>query len=109
MTYDEELAGRLRELLSGQHALTERKMFGGLAFLINGNMCCGVHGNELILRLGSDRADQAMEEPHVRAMDITGRPMKGWVILDPVGLPSKAAVRRWVEQAAEFAASLPAK
>lgn len=84
-------------------------MFGGIAFLLNGNMCCGVHGDELILRLDPSRAEQALREPHVRVFDLTGRPMKGWVLIAPGGVATDDDLRAWVGQGAEFAGSLPAK
>jgi hypothetical protein len=83
-------------------------MFGGLTFLLGGHMCCGVHGDELILRLGPDRADRALAASHVRPMDFTGRPMRGFVTVRPEGLVGDQ-LRRWVELAAEFAEDLPPK
>jgi TfoX/Sxy family transcriptional regulator of competence genes len=108
VAYDEELADRVRVVLAAEPGLTERKMFGGLAFMVNGNMACGIVGDELMLRLGADGADAALAEPHVRQMDFTGRPMTGMVYAEREGLDD-AAVRRWVEQAAGFARSLPPK
>jgi TfoX/Sxy family transcriptional regulator of competence genes len=108
VAYDEELADRVRIVLVGEPGLTERKMFGGLAFMLNGNMACGIVKDELMLRLGAEGADAALEEPHVRQMDFTGRPMTGMVYVEPTGLDD-AGLRRWVEQAAGFARSLPPK
>ena len=108
MAYDEELADRVRVLLADEPGLTERKMFGGLAFMLNGNMACGIVKDELMLRLGAEGADAAHDEPHVREMDFTGRPMTGMVYVEPAGLDD-AGLRRWVEQAAGFARSLPPK
>ncbi len=78
MAYDEKLAGRIRGLLAKRKAITEKKMFGGVAFLLNGNMCVGLHGVELIVRLDPKKTEEALAEPHTRIFDMTGRPMKGW-------------------------------
>ena len=109
MAYDEKLAGRIRRVLGKRKALTERKMFGGIAFMLRGNMCCGVLNDELILRLGPEKADRALKNPHTRQFDITGRPMKGLIIVTPRGHRTDGALRKWVWLAADFAASLPAK
>ena len=108
MAYDEELADRVRVVLADEPGLTERKMFGGLAFMIGGNMACGIVQDELMLRLGTEGADAALDEPHVREMDFTGRPMTGMVYVERAGLDD-AGLRRWVERAAAFARSLPPK
>lgn len=94
MAYDERLAERVRELLAPRQGLSERRMFGGLAFLLHGNMCCGVHGEELIVRLDAEGADKVLQEPHVRPMDMTGRPMKGWLMVAPTGLETDDDLRR---------------
>lgn len=108
MAYDEELADRVRVVLADEPRLTERKMFGGLAFMIAGNMACGIVKDELMLRLGAEGADAALDEPHVREMDFTGRPMTGMVYVERAGLDD-AGLRRWVEHAAAHARSLPPK
>jgi TfoX/Sxy family transcriptional regulator of competence genes len=108
MAYDEELAERVREELQADPALSERKMFGGLCFMLHGNMCAGVVGERLMLRLGGPAAEAALREPHVSPMDFTGRPMKGMVYVEAEGLAGRA-LARWVEQAAAHARSLPAK
>jgi hypothetical protein len=108
MAFDETLAGRVRALLADREDVSERRMFGGLTFLLGGRMCCGVHGDELILRLGPDSADQALAASHVRPMDFTGRPMRGFVTGRPEGLVGDE-LGRWVGLAAEFAESLPPK
>ena len=109
MTYDQILAGQLREVIAGiDGEITERKMFGGLAFLLNGHMFVGVVGNELMVRLGYQAAQQALERDHVREMDFTGRPMKAMVFIQPAGLRG-AALQEWVEAAAAFARTLPPK
>ncbi len=108
MAYDELLAERVREELQAAPGFSERKMFGGLCFMLHGNMCAGVVGERLMLRLGEAGADAALREPHVAEMDFTGRPMKGMVYIDPQGLRSDALVQ-WLERAAIFARSLPPK
>ena len=90
MAYDERLATRVRDLLAGDPALSERKMFGGLAFMLDGNMCCGIVGDRLMLRLGAELAEQALKRAHVQPMDFTGRPMTGMVFVAPEGLRGKA-------------------
>ncbi len=108
MAYDERLADRVRDILAGHPGLGERKMFGGLAFMLDGNMCCGIVGDRLMLRLGADLAEQALERTHVHAMDFTGRPMSGMVYVAPEGVRGRA-LRTWVEKAAGFARTLPPK
>lgn len=109
MAYDEKLAQRVRNALSRRDGVVERKMFGGLAFMLSGNMCCGVLGDDLMVRVGPDGYDSALAEPHARPMDFTGRPMKGLVYVGPAGHESPAAIRRWVRRGADFASSFPAK
>ena len=109
MTYDQILAGRLREIIAGVDGeITERKMFGGLAFMLNGHMFTGIVGEELMLRLGDAGAEAALRREHVREMDFTGRPMKAMVFIEPAGLHG-AALQEWVEAAAAFARTLPPK
>ncbi len=79
MAYSERLGSRVREILEEGGDVDERKMFGGLAFMVNGHMCCGVIGDDLVLRVGADRAEQVLEEPHARPMDFTDRPLKRFV------------------------------
>src|SRR5215217_7700237 len=108
MAFDETLAARVRVVMADRDEVSERRTFGGLTFLRGGNMCCGVHGDELILRLGRDRATEALAAPHVRPMDLTGRALRGFVTVRPEGFAGDA-LRRWVELALEFAAGLPPK
>ena len=108
MAYDENLADRVRTILISEPSLSERNMFGGLAFMIDGHMCCGIVGDDLMLRLGPDGADAALARPHVRPMDFTGRRMTGMVYAEPEALRG-AALLRWVEQATTFARTLPPK
>ena len=109
MAFDENLAARIRDALAKRAGLTEKRMFGGLAFLLRGNMCVGVHGNDMIVRLAPEETDAALAERHTRVFDLTGRPMKGWLLVEPQGLASKPALEKWVERAVSFAGSLPAK
>jgi hypothetical protein len=109
MAFDEELAGRVRKRLAGKKGLTEKKMFGGLAFLLNGKMCCGVHGGELIVRLDPARTDNALVEPHTRIFDLSGRPMRGWILVELAGLADEPSLAKWVRLATTYAASLPKK
>jgi TfoX N-terminal domain len=109
MAYDEALAARIRDILGGAEGVAEKKMFGGIAFLINGNMACGVNRDDMIVRLEPEQTDAALAEPHVRLFDMTGRPMKGWVVVGPGGVAEDADLRSWVGRGADFARSLPAK
>ena len=108
MAYDERLAERVRDLLDGHVAVTERKMFGGIAWMVGGNMACGVLGDELIVRLG-DEGERALEEPHTRPFDFTGRPMTGILMVGSPALEGDAGLRAWVERGVAFAESLPPK
>lgn len=109
MAYDEELATRVREILEEQADVDERKMFGGLAFMVHGHMCCGVIGDDLVLRLGADAAEKALSGRHVRPMDFTGRPMKGYVYVAKQGVRSEAQLRKNLAAALAFVATLPPK
>jgi len=109
MAYDEFLAGRIRNALTPRDDVEERRMFGGLAFLIRGNMCCGVVDDTLVLRLGEDGAAAALGEPHTRPMDFTGKPMKSMVYVGPAGVALQADLQRWIDRAVDFAATLPPK
>lgn len=106
MAYDPGLAQRVRESLNEQPGITERKMFGGLAFLLHGKMFVGINGSTLMARVGPDRYDDALALPHVRPMDFTGRPMKGYVYIDAPGLTEDSALAAWVNWCAGHAASL---
>jgi TfoX/Sxy family transcriptional regulator of competence genes len=109
MAYDEELADRVRESLSARADVTERKMFGGIAFMLGGNMACGVLGEDLIVRLGDEEGEKALAEDGVRPFDFTGKPMKGIVYVAPERTSEDAGLAEWVEAGADYAASLPAK
>lgn len=107
MAYDEALAERIRMAVVALSGVTERKMFGGLAFLREGRMFCGIVQNDLAVRVGPDRYDEALGEKFVRPMDFTGRPMTGYVYVSPPGLRTDAALQAWVDAAARFVATLP--
>ena len=109
MPYDEKLAGRIRKALTPRPDVMERKMFGGLAFMLRGNMCCGAMKDTLMLRLGHEGVAGALKEPHVRPREFTGRTMKSMACVDPEGIASDEDLYRWVNLAADFAESLPPK
>ena len=113
MPYDETLAQRVRDLLGPGdrpgESIVERKMFGGLAFMLNGNMCCGVEKENLMLRVGPARYEETLSRPHARPMDFTGRPMKGFIYVDAQGVADSNSLQEWLTLAVDFAASLPPK
>jgi len=109
MAFDEQLAERVRKQLNRPAGVSEKKMFGGLAFLINGNMSVGIHGHDLIVRIAPGDTGGALKEPGARPFDITGRPMKGWVLVGPSGVKEPAALAKWVGRGLEYASSLPKK
>ena len=109
MAYDASLAARIRVALAGKRNIEEKKMFGGVCFLLKGNMLVGVWKEFLIARLGADQGNAALLEPHVRKMDITGKPMKGWVMVAPEGVEDDEQVADWIQRAAKFVGKLPAK
>ena len=109
MPYNEDLAARTRALLKRRKGITERKMFGGVAFMANGHMCCGVSTDYLVLRLGNAGAETALRAAKTRPMDFTGKPLKSMVYVEPAGYESGDDLRCWVERALKFAKSLPPK
>jgi TfoX N-terminal domain len=109
MAYDEALADRARTVLAIREGLTERKMFGGIAFMLRGNMACGVIGDELIVRVSREDYDRALAEEHTRQFDFTGRPMRGFVCVTPAGIADDDDLSGWVDAGADHAASLPPK
>lgn len=109
MAYDEKLADRVRDLLERRRGISERKMFGGLAFMVNGNMACGILGKDLMVRVGPDEYDRALQRSGARPMTFTGRPMRGMVYVDPDGCRRASSLKSWVEQGLSYARSLPAK
>ena len=108
MAYDEDLADRARAVMPTDADVTERKMFGGLAFLLKGHMFAGIVGDELMVRIGDEAAQRALELDHVREMDFTGRPMKNMIFVQPAGLHGPA-LERWITAAADYARSLAPK
>ena len=109
MAYSEELAARVRDVVGGRDGVSERRMFGGIAWMVDGNMACGTLGEDLMVRLAPDDAESALGEPHVGPMDVTGRPMRGFVRVSGEGVAEDADLARWVDAGAAFAASLPPK
>ncbi len=109
MPYDEKLAERVRALFQSEPGYTEKKMFGGVCFMVGRNMAVGVTGSDLMVRPGPDNFDAALALPHARPMDFTGRPMKGFVFVESAGIATDSALAEWVERGASFARSLPAK
>jgi TfoX/Sxy family transcriptional regulator of competence genes len=109
MAFNEALAERIRQALSRRKNIEEKKMFGGVGFLLNGNMLVGVWKDSLIVRLGPDDGDEALREPHVREFDITGRPMKGWVLVEPEGVEGDDQLKGWIQRAMKFVGRLPKK
>lgn len=109
MAYDEGLAQRIREYLQGDVNVYERKMFGGLAFMVNGNMSVGIIGSELMVRVGAEHYVAALKEKYVREMDFTGKPLKGFVYVGCQAIESDAGLQRWIDRGYRFAGSLPAK
>ncbi len=109
MAYNEELADRVRDALGARENLTERKMFGGIGFMLSGNMATGVIRDDLIIRLDPEEGERALDEPGVRMFDLTGRPMTGWLLVGPEATASDEGLRAWVDRGAAFAESLPPK
>ncbi len=109
MAYNEKLAERIRQRLSGRAEVTERKMFGGLAFMVRGHMCCGVGGDELMVRVGPDLYEAALKEKHAREMDFTGKPLRGMIYVAAPGLSSDKQLGGWVERGLQFVLTLPEK
>ena len=109
MPYDEQLVGRVRGVLAKKRNVAERKMFGGLTFMVRGHMACGVENDRLMVRVGPAAYDDAPGRPHARPMDFTGRPMKGFVFVETAGLKSDKDLEAWVQRGVDFATSLPAK
>ena len=109
MAYDEGLATRVRDVLAGTPGLVEKRMFGGLAFLVHGNMACGVRGDDLMVRMAPEGAAAALEEPDTRPFTMGGRTSKGWVLVAPAGHAGNHDLRRWVARGLDYAGSLPPK
>jgi len=109
MAFSEALADRIRQRLARRKGVEEKKMFGGVGFLLHGNMLVGVWKDSLIVRLGPDKGEAAQREPHVKEFDITGRAMKGWVLVGPEGIEDDEQLTAWIGRATRFVRALPAK
>ena len=109
MAYDEKFAARIQKALGTRKGLVAKQMFGGIAFLLNGNMCVGIHKDELIVRLAPNETDAALAKPHTRLFDLTGRPMKGWILVGPRGIATDPQLAKWITIAATYAGALPPK
>jgi TfoX/Sxy family transcriptional regulator of competence genes len=109
MAYSHALAERVRTAIGSRRDVVEKKMFGGVVFLLRGNMLVGIWRQSLIVRLGSEQAAAALKLDYVREFDVTGRPMKNWIMVDPDGLDTDAELAAWIERATAFVETLPAK
>lgn len=109
MAYDETLAARIRGALARKKGVVEKKMFGGVCFLLDGNMLVGVWKDSLIARLGPEQGSEALLEPHAKPFDITGKPMKGWVMVGPAGIVNDDDLKGWIQRAVKFVGTLPVK
>jgi len=109
MAFDESLAARIRDDLSRKKNVEEKKMFGCICFFVDGNVLVGVWKDSLIARLGPDEGEAALREPHVRAFDITGRPMRSWVVVEPEGVEDDDQLQAWIGRATKFVRTLPKK
>jgi TfoX/Sxy family transcriptional regulator of competence genes len=110
LPYDQLLTQRIRLVLGERPGLIEKKLFGGVGFILHGNMACGVQGNSLIVRVGAEYNDEALSHPFVRPFMVTGgKPMAGWVLVDPGGLGTEGELAGWVERGYAYAQSLPSK
>jgi TfoX/Sxy family transcriptional regulator of competence genes len=109
MAYNEDLAARVREIVGEKADPVERKMFGGVAFMVGGHMCVGVIKDDLVLRLGGEEAEAALRDPHVRPMDFTGKPMRNFLYVDRGATAEEKDLRSWIDKGLRFVASLPPK
>lgn len=109
MAYDETLVARVRARLGRRNGISERRMFGGVAFLMDGHMTCGVQDDRLVLRLGTAGAAAALRQPHTSPMDLTGKPLASMVYVERPGWQDEARLRRWLDKAVRFTSALPPK
>lgn len=109
MAYDDGLAQRVSEVLIDQDGVVEKKMFGGLVFMVRGHMCCGVMADALMVRVGPDQYEEALKQPFARKMDFTGRPMRGLVTVDALGFETEEDLTAWVQRGLDFVLFLPPK
>lgn len=107
MPFDADLTARVRQILEEHGPIDERKMFGGIAFMFKGYMCCGVLNDDVVVRLGPERAEEALANAHVRPMDFTGRPLKGYVFVAPAAARTESMLRRWIRSSLEYVETLP--
>ncbi len=109
MAYNQNLAARIRSHLSPLADITEKKMFGGVGFMVRGNMACGVIGENMVLRVPPWSTGQILTRPHTRPFDFSGKPMTGWIYVEPGGFETEAELQNWIQQGIDYARSLPAK
>ena len=109
MSYDEKAAERVRRALASEKGLVERQMIGGICFMVHGNMCCGVSGSALMIRVGQDAYEAMLAEPHVRPLEFGGRRPSGFVLVDPAGYASDSALRKWIHRGLELASTMTPK
>lgn len=109
MAYDEDLADHVRAVFTGRDGIREQKMFGGLVFMLNGNMACGILGSELVVRVGKENLEEALSLPHSRPFDMTGRPMRSFVCVTAEGLADDEGLATWAGRGIAYAESLPPK
>jgi TfoX/Sxy family transcriptional regulator of competence genes len=109
VVYNELLATKIRALVARRRGWTEKKMFGGVAFMLNGKMCCGVIKNDLLVRVGPEQNKKALALPNSRPMDFTGKPMKGFIYVDSKGWSKEASLKKWIEMGIDYASKLPKK
>ena len=109
MSYDEKLADRIRQVLSAESGVVEKIMFGGLTFMVHGNMCCGVVARDLMVRVGPDQYSESLTQPHTRKMDSAGRLLKGFVFVATEGFRKDEDLEAWITRALNFVKTLPAK
>jgi hypothetical protein len=109
MAFDEALAARVRQHLASRRDFVEKHMFGGVCFMIRGRMCCGIIDSSLMVRLAPDEADRAADQPHVRPMDFTGKPMRGYLFVDAEGITTPKALQSWVDRCVTHIETMPVK
>lgn len=109
MAYDEDLARRVGEIIGKKKTFSSKKMFGGIGFLLHGNMCIAVWKEYLIVRVGEKDFDKMLKKKHVKVFDITGKPMRGWILVDKDGARTAASLNQWVDRSIRFVKTLPAR
>jgi TfoX/Sxy family transcriptional regulator of competence genes len=109
MTLNESIAAKIRAEVNQYSGVVEKKMFGGIGFIVNGNMACGVNGSALIVRVGPEQSQEALSRPHTKLFDMTGRPMAGWIKIEPGGFEAERDLKNWIKEGMEYALTLPPK